>query len=319
MQMGPGQILTSASMAGGALIVWLLAAAAYAWRWQALHNMPCSAPRTTFQAAPGWRISGLLLVLLSLSSLLIVLGIPENNIQPGDWLIALLIGMFLPGLGALSGLSLWMIKIHCCENGIRAWSAWGGPEFIPWSALQRVTTSGAMQSYKLIGDRKTVHVPLMIENPERFLTLVRQHAPQAQHDPEIDSPTDQIMETSHYRGLNRAAPWIALVSGCMVLASLTALPPNPKGLMFSLSAGLALMLDPASRNLFPHRSALVKNLTRFFGLAAFGVLSQIAQRQYHIDTVDDAYTGLLTLMQSLGSAIFAASGLVLLSRRFANQ
>lgn len=255
------------------------------------------------------------LILSALSPLMM----PSGTGKPSEWMLALLIGAFF-GMGVVTGMTLWFGRVRCCHDGIQGLTGWGAPRFLTWPALHEVTISSAMQSYKLIGPSTHLYIPLPVEDRDRLFALIRERAPAAEWRGPIDEDPKTLMEEGHYRSLNRAAPKIAFVSAAIVLASSTAIPPNPRALLLSCASGLCLTAYAAFRNVFPSHPKLLGNIINFMGLTGFSIIGQIARKHSDIERLDiDGYTDMLAVFHDLAAAILAASLLVLATRSFSRK
>lgn len=234
--------------------------------------------------------------------------ISPDNIKSGDWLIALILGGFMGGIGGITGAMLWRGRIYLGEKGVLGWSVFGLPIFIEWYELNRLEFSGGMQSYKLLGNEKTAYVPAMINDYEEFLKLVRTHAPKAELESNIDINPEKLVEDRYLESIGKHSSRWAVLSGSIVLLSFYFLSPLYSAMLISFVAGVCLFSEILYMKVANNISDMVRKFIQLSGLFGFVVLNNFSLSKYEVyfggeDNID-GYMWLPVMIQTIVSAIF---------------
>ncbi len=315
MHLEPAQAALFAYLAGGAA-VWLV------WSVFRLRAVEHSQPAPPAHARPidlGWaRWGGLGLLLMALASLPVAYFLAQNA-RPGEWLYALFLGAFLAGMGSLTGWQMWCARIYVGEAGIWGLSMASTSRFIAWHEIRRVCLSGGMQALQLIGARKPVYVPLLLDDYPGLLRTLRERAPQARFEFNTDLSKEQLLERNHQASLVRHSHKLGLGAAAVFALTLTWLAPCPVCLALSGAGGALLALPTLLYFLLPERwRSRFEHPGAVFQMAGFGVLGNIAYSRHEArlggPEAIDAATGLAMIAQNLSFALASAFLLVALAR-----
>ncbi len=304
------------AVVAGALLIWLLAALDARRGLRSIERQGLGISQgETFIFAPGMRIMGALLIPASLG---LMMGftwlIPEDNIKPGDWLLAFILSAAVAGFGTVTGLGLAMGRIRVFDSGIIGWSAFTCPRFIAWNEVRAVKFSGVMQSYKLIGQDISVHVPVTLKDFPRLQARLREQldwqriyaGPLLAED---SASREELLQRSYYHSLCDHAPKAVSYLAVVVAITFLLVPVSIEAVFFSVIAGLFLTAATGlPMDIWPRLSGGVRTVIQVLGLAGFGFFSNMAWngQQAHLggDTVLDGYAALIILVQQLGLALW---------------
>lgn len=318
--MGEKQLIILVAAFFGASLVWIVFFMIWLLDRKLIKDKREGIPVAVFKVTSEWRYIGLMMAILSTGLIaFMAFAIPEENINSGDWLISLFLGVFMVGMGSLSGFILFSCRIECHDAGVVALSIFGTSRFMAWSDVEQVRVSGAMQSYKLMGVKGSIYIPINIENHNALLSFFRKH--EIELDPSLDLQEEpsRVGEEAHYNGLNNAALYILIGSALAVVFSLVFQPLMMAPTALAILSGFALGFYPAFRNVYPKHSVLSGSVIQFFGTVAFAVLNNHAYYQSGIEEAGvSGYVFLAFFLQMLGLAFLSCSLLLLYSRRFSH-
>ncbi len=266
------------------------------------------------------RILGLLMAVLSVALLLFFsVAISPDNLEPGDWLIALIVSGLMGGVGGITGVMLWRGRIYLGEKGVLGWSLFGLPVFAEWSKLNRLEFSVGMQSYKLIGEHKSVYVPALINDYGGFLDLVRRYAPGVGFEKGVDVCPEKLLEDRYLQNIEKHSLKLLLPSGAVVLASFYFLTPLVAVLFMSFVAGALLFSEALYMKLVKEPSSKIRKFLQFTGLFGFIVLMNISLKKYesHLggESGIEGYMWLPLIIQTAVSAMFFGFFLLVIVNR----
>lgn len=292
----------------GILVVWLI----YGSTWIFLKDkhMPAKEEFShVFNFRRDIRVLGLLMAVSSVGLLLFFsVAISPDNIKSGDWVIALILGGFMGGVGGITGVMLWCGRVYLGEKGVLGWSIFGSPVFIEWHELNRFEFSDGMQSYKLVGRQKSIYVPTVINDYEVFLKAVKTYAPKADFERGISVDPEKLIEDRYLKSIEKNSLKWMISLGVVVLISFCFLTPLYSALLVSFFAGVCLFSEALYMKLVNKTSSKVRKFIQFVGLFGFIVLTNISLSKYESylggESNIDGYMWFPLILQSTVSAVF---------------
>lgn len=320
------KLIASLAALSGAMFVWVV----FGVFW-----LRCKSKKfynDIFQDAKPFQIRGnfrLLGVFFVISSVFLVsvfsVFIPSENVKPDDWIIALILGIFMGGLGGVYGAILFLARVYINSYGVLGLSVFGLPHSIAWTELNSVSYSSGMQSYKLKGTSSSVYVPEMIDGIDEFIGLLKKHVPSENIEYNLGANSHDYHSKKYFESVAKHSPVISKFLLVIISLSFFLLPPYVYAMFISAIAGVALSLGTQSVTIiWPNAKSYVYSVFNFIGLLGFMVISSISWSEYqeHLGGENniDAYTWIFLMLQTLGtSMLFALLTLIFVRNMFLSK